>query len=79
MRVLKIFLTAVFALFAIVAGLVVTAVVALGSVLMLSLQRLLGRPAVTPSVTQPRGVDPAARGDVIEVSATEVRAEPPAP
>lgn len=80
MRALKVVLTALFALLAVAAGLFVAACIAAGSLLMLGLRRLSGsRPPAAATAPTRRSPEPAAAGgEIIDVTATEVRADPPA-
>ncbi len=81
MRALKVVLTALFAVLALLAGLVLTALVAAGSIVLLGLRRLLGGSPSTPAhAAAPRPSVSSAAGpsDIIEVTATEVHPEPPA-
>lgn len=74
MRLLKVLLTGLFAAFAVVAGLVVAAVIAL----VFAIRRLLGNSHPSHRPTHRRARTTAAQAsDVIEVTATEVPAEPP--
>lgn len=73
MRLLNLILTALAAVFAVVAGLVVAALVALVGSAFLVLKRFK-RPAVATGPS-PRVWNSRQDGDVIEVTATEVAAE----
>lgn len=78
MRLLRIFLTGLFAAFAVVAGLLIAAF----GVFAYGLGRLLGKPnggvRVRTPFSPPRrpAAAPMGRGDVIDVTATEVPADP---
>lgn len=79
MRLLKVVLTGLVAVFALAAGLVITALVAAGSILMLAARRLFRHRPTTPMVTRSADSLPTSRqADVIDVRATEVSADPPA-
>lgn len=77
-RLLKVLLTALLAVFAVFAGLFVTLAVAVTGAAVLLVRRLLrssrNSPANLPPRTAPRHRAPT---DAIEVTATEVPAEPP--
>jgi hypothetical protein len=78
-RLLKIVSTALFAVFAVIAGVVTAAVVAVAGVLILMVQRLLRPRTVSrlPHRNHQRGSG-SKSGDVIDVTATEVSTDPSA-
>lgn len=74
MRLLKVFLTALFALIALVAGLFVAAAVALSGAAFFAARRLRnGQSAARPAPHAPARMK--STGDVIDVTATEVPAD----
>lgn len=76
MRLIHVILTALFAVFALVAGLFAAAVVALAGAILYGLKRFGRGPLIAasrPGVARPRSRE---SGDVIEVMATEVTKEP---
>lgn len=76
MRLIPVILTALFAVFALVAGLFAAAGVALAGTVFYVLKRFGRGPLIAgnrPSVARPRARE---AGDVIEVTATEVATEP---
>ena len=78
MRALKVILVALGVVFAFTAGLFITAIVAAASILMLSVRRLFGSPrnASAPAAqSRPAPNQPA--GEIIDVTATEIRADVP--
>ena len=77
MRVLKLVLAGLFAVVMVVAGLVIAAAVAVGALLFFPLARLLGGRAslhVNRGNRSPASSMP--RGDAIDISATEIAADP---
>jgi len=75
MRLIHVILTALFAVFALVAGLFAAAVVALVGAILHGLKRIGRGPLIAanrPGVARPRS---QGAGDVIEVTATEVTTE----
>ena len=75
MRLIHVILTALFAVFALVAGLFAAAVVAIAGTILYALKRIGRGPLIAgnrPGVVRPRS---RAGGDVIEVTATEVTTE----
>lgn len=80
MRALRVVLTSLVAVLAVIAGLIITAVVTISGLLVVFTRRLLGRSAggrVATSAARPRHDRPAGRTDVIDVTVTEVPADPP--
>jgi hypothetical protein len=75
MRLIHVILTALFAVFALVAGLFAAAVVAIAGTILYALKRIGRGPLIAG--TRPGMARPRARpaGDVIEVTATEVATE----
>jgi hypothetical protein len=74
MRLLRVLVVALFGLFAVVAGLFTAAAVGLASALFVFIRRMLRQPATRLPNSQPRPRTSA--GEVIEVTATEVPADP---
>jgi hypothetical protein len=77
MRALKLVLAGLFAAAMVVAGLFVAATVAVGALLIFPLTRLLGGRASLHVSRGNRGPAPSMpRGDAIDISATEIAADP---
>lgn len=72
MRLLKLILSAFVAVAAVIGGLAMALLITIGSLTIMLVRRLLGRPAPSPQRSSPRAAPPG-RDDVIEVTATEVR------
>lgn len=77
MRLLKLFLSALLAIVAVIGGLFTAAVIALASLAVLLTRRLLGdrRPVVAFSTARRARSPRPTAGDTIDISATEVPAE----
>jgi hypothetical protein len=73
MRLLQVLLGGLFAVFALLAGLFIAAVVAMTGMLIMFIRRAVGRGGVTPLPPRNRSrVSATKTGDVIDVTATEV-------
>ena len=72
MRLMKVFSTALVALFAVIAGIFMALIVATGAMAALLLRRAIVRPRAAHAT---RGLAGSGSDDVIDVSATEVRAD----
>ena len=80
MRALKLVLTGLFTAIALAAGFVVAAVVAVIGLAMFLSGRLLGKPKVRTGTPRPRRQSSSmSTNDAIDVTATEVPTETPAP
>jgi hypothetical protein len=78
MRALKVVLVAIGAVFALTAGLFITAIVAAVSILFLLMRRLFGSPLpATATVREAQTSSQSAPAEIIDVTATEVRADAP--
>jgi hypothetical protein len=77
-QLLKAILALIGAALALLMGLMTVAAIAVAAAVYFVVQRLLGRGRPAQPPLAPRRTRPAASGDVIDVTATEVRNDPPA-
>lgn len=79
MRFLRVITSGIAVIFSLVAGVVATAVIALAGLAIVIIARLLGRrQPEQPAGGRRNAMGRPAAGDVIDISATEISAEPPA-
>jgi len=77
-QLIKAILALIGAALAMLMGLMTVAAIAVAAAVYFVVQRLLGRGRLAPRPAAPRRARPVASGDVIDVTATEVRTDPPA-